>query len=86
MLNQILIYKTSTAKIVKKIKIKTTLMAMDILKFDNKEWLVAGLGNGAIELYEFKDQVLLGLGKQNDADDEEKKKKKIKYGILSQKN
>lgn len=78
MLNQILIYKTSTAKIVKKIKIKTTLMAMDILKFDNKEWLVAGLGNGAIELYEFKDQVLLGLGKQNDADDEEKEEEEDK--------
>ncbi|EMG46973.1 Ribosomal biogenesis protein, putative [Candida maltosa Xu316] len=61
MMNQILIYNTNTAKIVKKIKIKTTLMAMEILTFDGKSWLVVGLGNGAIELYDFNEQVLSGL-------------------------
>lgn len=70
MLNQILIYKTSIAKIVKKIKINSTLMAMEILKFNDKEWLVIGLGNGAIEIYEFKNQVLSGLAE--DESDEDK--------------
>lgn len=74
MLNQILIYKTSTAKIVKKIKISPTLMCMDILNFDNKHWLVVGLSNGVIEFYEFNEQVLSGIeNSTSESDDEEEK-------------
>lgn len=58
LLNQILVYKTSTAKIVKKIKFNSTLMAGEILSVEGKEWLVVGLGNGAIDFYDFQQQVV----------------------------
>ena len=86
MLNQILIYKTSTAKIIKKIKISPTLMCMEILKFNNKNWLVVGLSNGVIEFYDFNEKVLAGINEEtttttttttSDVDDEEKEENKV---------
>ena len=68
--NQILLYKTSTAKIGKKFKFKSTLMCIDLLKFDDKEWLVIGFGDGSIGFYDF--EALLGdIGE--DAEEHEKK-------------
>ncbi|EGW35703.1 uncharacterized protein SPAPADRAFT_147233 [Spathaspora passalidarum NRRL Y-27907] len=58
LLNQLLVYKTSSAKIVKKIKFSTTLMCIDILLVAGKEWLVTGLGNGAIDFYDFQEQIV----------------------------
>ena len=31
-------------------------MCMEILKFNNKNWLVVGLSNGVIEFYDFNEK------------------------------
>ncbi|RLV91302.1 Protein MAK11 [Spathaspora sp. JA1] len=67
LLNQLLVYKTSSAKIVKKVKLSTSLMCIDIILVEDKEWLVVGLGNGVIEFYDFQKQVVQAI-----EDDEEK--------------
>lgn len=65
--NQILVYNTSTAKIVKKIKFNSTLMAGEILLVEGKEWLVVGLSNGAIEFYDFQQQIVETLGEHDES-------------------
>ncbi|KAI5958601.1 MAK11 [Candida theae] len=68
--NQVLLYKTSTAKIVKKYKFKSTVMCIDLLKIDDKEWLVIGFGDGSIGFYDFE-TLLNNIG--DDAEDQEQK-------------
>ncbi|ODV76972.1 WD40 repeat-like protein [Suhomyces tanzawaensis NRRL Y-17324] len=58
LLNQILVYKTSTAKIVFKMKFPSTLMSLKVLKVNNKEYVVTGLGNGLIQFYDYEEQIL----------------------------
>lgn len=58
MLNQMLIYETSSAKIIRKIKFNSTLMCMDILNIEGKHTLVTGHGNGSIDFYDFEEKVL----------------------------
>ncbi|CAI5759238.1 unnamed protein product [Candida verbasci] len=66
LLNQLLIYKTSSAKIVKKIKFKKTLMCMDVLKFENENWLCSGLNNGSMEFFKFDEQILKDISDDED--------------------
>lgn len=53
LMNKILIYKTSEAKIVKELSFKTTLMHIETYKLNGVEYLIVGLGNGKIEFYNF---------------------------------
>ena len=39
-------------------------MCMEILKFNNKNWLVVGLSNGVIEFYDFNEKVLAGINEE----------------------
>ncbi|KAI5965916.1 MAK11 [Candida pseudojiufengensis] len=73
LLNQILFYKTSNGKIFKKLKFKSTIMSMEILKYndgkdDIDEWLVIGLGDGSIGFYDFKSII----DSKTEEDEEEK--------------
>lgn len=61
LLNQILVYNTSSAKIVKKISFKSTLMTLDIVRIEGKEWLVTGHGDGTIDFFDFEQQVLASI-------------------------
>lgn len=63
LLNQIFIYNTSGAKIVKKIKFNATVMCIEIVNFDGKQWLVVGLGQGALQLYDF-DEVIATIDEE----------------------
>lgn len=55
LLNQLLVYTlTPGAKIIKKVKFNSTLMCIDILKINGKEWLITGHGNGTIDFVEFE--------------------------------
>lgn len=70
--NLILLYKTSTAKIAKKLKFKSTLMCIEIVKFDNKEWMIIGFGDGLIGFYDFEEIIESleeGDGKDKDNED-----------------
>ncbi|CCE81830.1 Piso0_002505 [Millerozyma farinosa CBS 7064] len=64
LLNQILVYNTSRAKIVKKVKFKTTLMCMENWIIDGEEWLVLGQSNGVIEFYSHKKDFVVDLDTQ----------------------
>lgn len=68
--NQVLLYRTSSAKIAKKFKFKSTLMCIDLLKVVDKEWLVIGFGDGSIGFYDFE-TLLDNIGE--DAEEHEKK-------------
>lgn len=52
LLNQYFLYD-SEANLVKKFKTKATLMCLEIFVVGGKEFAVVGLGNGAIEFFEF---------------------------------
>ncbi|KAM9938025.1 hypothetical protein OXX80_002452 [Metschnikowia pulcherrima] len=53
LLNQLFIYELSEqAQIVKKVQFKSTLMCLETISIDNKEYLVVGLNNGAIQFYD----------------------------------
>lgn len=58
LLNQLLVYETSSAKILKKIKFNSTLMCMENLMIEDTEWLVTGHSNGCIDFFNFKEQLL----------------------------
>lgn len=74
LLNQILIYNTELAKIVKKIKYKSTLMCFKLFKIDDVEYLVTGHGDGTISFTNFGLLDLVAEGeKHQDAAPEEVK-------------
>ncbi|KAI5954965.1 MAK11 [Candida jiufengensis] len=58
--NQTLIYNTSNGKIFKKLKFKSTIMCMDIVKFNDgkddniNEWLGIGFSDGSIGFYDYQ--------------------------------
>ncbi|KAF8005436.1 hypothetical protein HF325_000893 [Metschnikowia pulcherrima] len=53
LLNQLFIYELSEqAQIVKKVQFKLTLMCLETISIDSKEYLVVGLNNGAIQFYD----------------------------------
>ncbi|KAJ8146909.1 hypothetical protein OY671_000034 [Metschnikowia pulcherrima] len=53
LLNQLFIYELSEqAQIVKKVQFKSTLMCLETISIDSKEYLVVGLNNGAIQFYD----------------------------------
>lgn len=58
--NQIFIYQTASAKICKKVKFSSTLMCLEVIVIDKKQWMVVGLGNGTIEFYDL-DEILQQL-------------------------
>lgn len=60
LINQLFIYQTSSAKIIKKIKFNKTLMCLDVVTLDGKQWMVVGLGNGVIEFYNL-DEILKNI-------------------------
>ncbi|KAK6459332.1 WD40-repeat-containing domain protein [Scheffersomyces xylosifermentans] len=66
LLDQLFIYKTSTAKIVKKVKFSSTLMTLDMFKIEGKEWLVTGHGNGTIDFFNFEEQIVSSLAEKED--------------------
>ncbi|KAK6465408.1 WD40-repeat-containing domain protein [Scheffersomyces coipomensis] len=70
LLDQILVYHTTTAKIVKKLAFKSTLMNFEIINIDGTEWLITGHGNGTIDFFKLHDQV---ISKLNSEDKEESK-------------
>lgn len=53
-LTKIFIYETKEAKIYEKFDFKSTLMCMDVLLIDEKEWLVTGHNSGTIEFYDLQ--------------------------------
>lgn len=55
--NQILVYQTDGAKIIHKKKFPRTLMCGQIYTIEDTEYLVLGIGNGAIQFYKFDDFV-----------------------------
>lgn len=69
LLNQLLVYETSNAKIIKKIKFDSTLMCMEDLSIEGKEWLVTGHSNGCIDFFDFNEQ----LTTQREPEADEKK-------------
>ena len=61
---------------------------MEILKFNNKNWLVVGLSNGVIEFYDFNEKVLAGINEETTttttittSDDDDEEKEEIKCGF-----
>lgn len=60
LLNQLLVYNTADAKIVKKFKFKSTLMTLQLVNMNDKEWLFTGHGNGTIDAHDF-DQVVADI-------------------------
>lgn len=58
LLNKMFVYKLGEeAELIKKIEFKTTLMCMEVVAIQDKEYLVAGQSNGTIEFWPM-DQVL----------------------------
>ncbi|CDR43459.1 CYFA0S12e00716g1_1 [Cyberlindnera fabianii] len=57
LLNQMLIYKTSDAKVVGEVAFKQTLMNLEVYDINGTEYAVVGLGNGALQFYKVKDLV-----------------------------
>lgn len=64
LLNQILVYNTSRAKIVKKVKFKTTVMCMENWVIDGEEWLVVGQSSGVIDFYSHEKDFTVDLDAQ----------------------
>lgn len=54
LLNQMFIYNTGTAKIIKKINFSSTLMALDVFSLEGVEYIVTGHGDGTIDFIDFK--------------------------------
>lgn len=57
LINRILVYKTSVAKIVKKIKFSSPLKTLKNMVLDDKEWIVTGHQDGTIHFYDFDVQM-----------------------------
>ncbi|CEP62201.1 Mak11p LALA0_S04e10132g [Lachancea lanzarotensis] len=56
LLNKVLIYKTSTAKVHREIDTgRSSIMHMEVEKIDDQEYIVVGQGNGSIALYATKE-------------------------------
>ncbi|CAN3375178.1 hypothetical protein DIURU_001120 [Diutina rugosa] len=55
--NQLLIYATTEAKIIHKMKIPRTLMCGQVYTIEGTEYFVAGLGNGTIQFYLLSDLI-----------------------------
>ncbi|ODQ78597.1 hypothetical protein BABINDRAFT_9358 [Babjeviella inositovora NRRL Y-12698] len=70
LVNKILLYTTATAKIAKKIKFTQKIMHFDTYKIDDTEYVVVGLGNGALEFYKIENLL-------RDAEDEEQEEEDI---------
>lgn len=51
LLSQILVYSTSSATMIRRIKFASTLMCMQVAVIDGEEWLITGNGKGLIEFY-----------------------------------
>lgn len=67
LLNQVLVYDvTNGAKIIKKIKFTSSLMCMEIVTINGKQWLITGHGNGSIDFIDF--EALLNSEKQGSED------------------
>lgn len=55
LLNKVLIYKTSTAKVQSEIDLgRLSIMHMEAKRFDGKEYIVIGLSNGRVNFYDTK--------------------------------
>ncbi|CAR21817.1 Mak11p [Lachancea thermotolerans CBS 6340] len=60
LLNKVLIYKTSTAKVHREIDVgRSTIMHLEVEKINDKQYIVVALGNGSVSMYQgeqlFKD-------------------------------
>ncbi|SCU88576.1 LAME_0E00408g1_1 [Lachancea meyersii CBS 8951] len=66
--NKVLLYKTSTAKVHREIETgRSSIMHMEVQTIDDQEYIVVGLGNGALAMYSTKE-----LCKEDDQEEEEK--------------
>lgn len=65
MMNKLLVYNTSSAKIVKKIKFDSTLMTLEIVNIDNKEWLFTGHSNGTVDAFDLQDQIINNIPEES---------------------
>ncbi|CAK9441414.1 uncharacterized protein LODBEIA_P52820 [Lodderomyces beijingensis] len=70
--NSILLYRTSTATIVKKLRFKSTIMCMQMDKFENRQWLVVGFADGSIGFYDFEEIIESILDASEEEEEEEK--------------
>lgn len=68
--NLLLIYTTDNAKIYKKVKFESTLMCVEVVTVDGQDWLIAGLGNGKINVYDMNATIL--APPQSNEQDEDK--------------
>jgi protein MAK11 len=57
LLNKVLVYSTAEAQMVKEVAFKTPLMQVEVQKIDDVEYIVVGLGSGALEFYPLKDLI-----------------------------
>lgn len=58
MMNKLLVYNTSSAKIVKKIKFDSTLMTLQVATINGTEWLFTGHSNGTVDAFSLQDQII----------------------------
>jgi len=92
LLNKILVYKTSSAKIIKEVPFKTTLMHLEIYEIDGVEYAIVGLNNGTLEFYDIKDLTKETEKKdeaekdEDDEDDEEESKPEPKFKLTGHTN
>lgn len=77
LLNKVLVYNTSEAKIVKELPFKTPLMQIEVQKIDDVEYVVAGLGSGALAFYALEDLIEKKEDTDEDEEDEEQEQKTI---------
>lgn len=70
LINQILIYKTADAKIFKKIKFDSSIMCIEFIIIEGKQWCVTGHSNGKINFYEVETQITTKPAEREDEDED----------------
>lgn len=71
LLQKVLVYKTSEAKIIKELSFKTPLMHIEVQDIDGVEYVVAGLGSGALEFYALDELVEQKPEQEEEKEEEE---------------
>jgi protein MAK11 len=76
LMNKVLLYSTSEAKVVKELPLSTTLMHLEVYSLEGVEYVVVGLNNGKIEFYKLEE--LLSDDETEEKDKEESLITKVK--------
>ncbi|CAK7909969.1 protein Mak11p [[Candida] anglica] len=68
LLNQVLVYETSAARIIKKVTFTSTMMCMEVMEVAGKQYFVTGHTDGRINFYSIESQMLVRREHQEDED------------------